>query len=164
MEGPSVGLGQAGVCPWRPDGPSRGVGRLWRDQPSLCADAGAFLLHGQGLRPLCRRPRVRAVRRGARRSASQAGKFERGLSDRHPPTPSTLEIISNGVIDALPQGAFFVLTTRMAVVEQKALWRRTRAGEIAAGNRLSRLWRPAGRVRPSQGSAFLVVCLVMPTG
>jgi phosphoglycerate dehydrogenase-like enzyme len=49
-----------------------------------------------------------------------------------PPTPATQQIISRAVIDALPRGALFVLVTRMAVVEQDALWRRTRAGEIRA--------------------------------
>ncbi|MBI3970191.1 MAG: hypothetical protein HY332_02780 [Chloroflexi bacterium] len=49
-----------------------------------------------------------------------------------PPTPATQQIISREVIDALPRGALFVLVTRMAVVEQEALWRRTRAGEIRA--------------------------------
>jgi phosphoglycerate dehydrogenase-like enzyme len=36
------------------------------------------------------------------------------------------------VIEALPQGALFVLVTRMAVVDQDALWRRAEAGEIRA--------------------------------
>ncbi len=49
-----------------------------------------------------------------------------------PPTPATLGIISREVIDALPVGSLFVLVTRMAVVEQDALWRRAEAGEIRA--------------------------------
>ncbi|MCZ6678952.1 MAG: NAD(P)-dependent oxidoreductase [Candidatus Poribacteria bacterium] len=49
-----------------------------------------------------------------------------------PPTPTTQGIISRDVIDALPNGALLVLVTRMAVVEQEALWRRIQAGEIAA--------------------------------
>jgi D-3-phosphoglycerate dehydrogenase len=49
-----------------------------------------------------------------------------------PPTPTTLEIISRDVIVALPKGALFVLVTRMAVVEQEALWKRIQDGEIAA--------------------------------
>ncbi len=49
-----------------------------------------------------------------------------------PPTPTTRQIISQSVIDALPKGALFVLVTRMAVVEQEALWRRVQADEIAA--------------------------------
>jgi phosphoglycerate dehydrogenase-like enzyme len=49
-----------------------------------------------------------------------------------PPTPATLGIISQQVIDALPKGALIVLVTRMAVVEQEALWRRVEAGEIMA--------------------------------
>jgi phosphoglycerate dehydrogenase-like enzyme len=49
-----------------------------------------------------------------------------------PPTAATLEIINREVIDALPKGALLVLVTRMAVVEQEALWRRTQAGEIRA--------------------------------
>jgi len=49
-----------------------------------------------------------------------------------PPTPATLNIISEKVIDAMLRGSLFVLVTRMAVVEQEALWRRTRAGEIRA--------------------------------
>ena len=49
-----------------------------------------------------------------------------------PPTPATLKIINSQVINAMPLGSLFVLVTRMAVVEQDALWRRTRAGEIRA--------------------------------
>jgi D-3-phosphoglycerate dehydrogenase len=49
-----------------------------------------------------------------------------------PPTPATLEVVDAAAIDALPQGAGFVLLSRMAVVEQDPLWRRLRAGEIAA--------------------------------
>lgn len=49
-----------------------------------------------------------------------------------PPTPATLGIISAEVIDALPPGSLLVLTTRMAVVDQNALWRRAEAGEIRA--------------------------------
>ena len=49
-----------------------------------------------------------------------------------PPMPTTLGIISRAVIDAIPRGGLFVLVTRMAVVEQEALWRRTQAGEIRA--------------------------------
>lgn len=49
-----------------------------------------------------------------------------------PPTPKTLGVISKQVIDAMPNGALFVLVTRMAVVEQEALWQRTFAGEIRA--------------------------------
>jgi phosphoglycerate dehydrogenase-like enzyme len=49
-----------------------------------------------------------------------------------PPTPSTQGIISRDVIEALPRGALFILVTRMAVVEQEALWRRAEAGEIRA--------------------------------
>ncbi len=47
-----------------------------------------------------------------------------------PPTPATQGIISRAVIDALPKGALVVLVTRMAVVEQAALWRRVEAGEL----------------------------------
>lgn len=49
-----------------------------------------------------------------------------------PPTPATLQIISRSVIDALPKGSLLVLVTRMAVVEQEALWHRIQAGEIRA--------------------------------
>lgn len=49
-----------------------------------------------------------------------------------PPTPSTLGIIDTGVIEALASGSLFVLLSRMAVVEQEALWRRIRAQEIRA--------------------------------
>lgn len=49
-----------------------------------------------------------------------------------PPTPATLGIISADVIDALPRGALVVVVTRMAVVDQAALWRRAEAGEIRA--------------------------------
>ena len=49
-----------------------------------------------------------------------------------PPTPTTLGVISAEVIDALAPGSLFVLLSRMAVVEQDALWRRVKAGEIRA--------------------------------
>lgn len=49
-----------------------------------------------------------------------------------PPTPATEGIISRSVIDALPCGSLLVLVTRMAVVDQAALWRRAEAGEIRA--------------------------------
>jgi D-3-phosphoglycerate dehydrogenase len=49
-----------------------------------------------------------------------------------PPTPSTLGVIDTRVIEALAPGSLFVLLSRMAVVEQDALWRRVRAGELRA--------------------------------
>ncbi|MEM7127552.1 MAG: NAD(P)-dependent oxidoreductase [Chloroflexota bacterium] len=49
-----------------------------------------------------------------------------------PPIPTTLEVINRDVLYALPKGALFVLVTRMAVVEQQALWERIEAKEIAA--------------------------------
>lgn len=49
-----------------------------------------------------------------------------------PPTPATLGIINREVIYALPKGSLFVLPTRMAVVEQEALWERTSAAQIKA--------------------------------
>jgi phosphoglycerate dehydrogenase-like enzyme len=49
-----------------------------------------------------------------------------------PPTPATQQIISREVIEALPTGSLFVLVTRMAVVDQEALWRRCERGEIRA--------------------------------
>lgn len=48
-----------------------------------------------------------------------------------PPTPSTLGVIDRNVIDALAPGSLLVLLSRMAVVDQDALWRRARAREIA---------------------------------
>jgi phosphoglycerate dehydrogenase-like enzyme len=49
-----------------------------------------------------------------------------------PPTPATQRIISREVIDALPRGAMVIIVTRMAVIDQEALWRRAEAGEIRA--------------------------------
>jgi len=49
-----------------------------------------------------------------------------------PVTPATRGVVDRAVIDALPSGSLFVLASRMAVVEQDALWRRTRAGELRA--------------------------------
>jgi phosphoglycerate dehydrogenase-like enzyme len=49
-----------------------------------------------------------------------------------PPTPATQGIIDRDVIEALPRGSTLILVTRMAVVEQEPLWRRTQAGEIRA--------------------------------
>ena len=49
-----------------------------------------------------------------------------------PPTPSTLEVISAEVINALPPGSLFVLVTRMAVVHQPSLWDRIRRNELRA--------------------------------
>ncbi len=47
-----------------------------------------------------------------------------------PPTPATLGVIDATVIDALAPGSLFVLLSRMAVVDQDALWRRVRAGQL----------------------------------
>jgi len=49
-----------------------------------------------------------------------------------PPMPHTIKIINSQVIDAMPNGSLLVLVTRMAVVDQEPLWRRTSAGEIRA--------------------------------
>lgn len=49
-----------------------------------------------------------------------------------PPTPATRRIISSQVLDALPRGALVISVTRMAVVDQTALWRRAEKGEIRA--------------------------------
>jgi phosphoglycerate dehydrogenase-like enzyme len=49
-----------------------------------------------------------------------------------PPTPATLRVVDANVIDALAPGSLFVLLSRMAVVEQEALWRRVRLGELWA--------------------------------
>jgi phosphoglycerate dehydrogenase-like enzyme len=49
-----------------------------------------------------------------------------------PVTPSTRAVVNRAVIDALPSGSLVALVSRMAVVEQEALWRRTRAGELRA--------------------------------
>jgi phosphoglycerate dehydrogenase-like enzyme len=49
-----------------------------------------------------------------------------------PATPATRGIVNQAVIDALPAGSLVALVSRMAVVEQDALWRRTRAGELRA--------------------------------
>jgi phosphoglycerate dehydrogenase-like enzyme len=49
-----------------------------------------------------------------------------------PPTPTTLGVVDASVIGALAPGSLFVLLSRMAVVEQDALWRRLRAGELWA--------------------------------
>ena len=71
-----------------------------------------------GVRPVASLPEL----------AAQSEVFIVGI----PPTPATQQIISRGVIDALPQGAIVVIVTRMAVIEQEALWRRAEAGEIRA--------------------------------
>jgi D-3-phosphoglycerate dehydrogenase len=47
-----------------------------------------------------------------------------------PPTVSTIGIVDREVIGRLTRGSLFVLLSRMAVVEQGALWDRTRAGEL----------------------------------
>ena len=49
-----------------------------------------------------------------------------------PPTPSTFGVIDASVIDALAPGSLFVLLSRMAVVDQEALWRRVGAKELRA--------------------------------
>jgi phosphoglycerate dehydrogenase-like enzyme len=50
-----------------------------------------------------------------------------------PPTPSTLRIVGGDAIGALARGSIFVLLSRMAVVDQDALWERARAGELRVG-------------------------------
>jgi D-3-phosphoglycerate dehydrogenase len=47
-----------------------------------------------------------------------------------PPMPSTLQAISDGVLSALSPGSLVVVVTRMAVVDQEALWRQVEAGRI----------------------------------
>ena len=49
-----------------------------------------------------------------------------------PRTPATLGAVDRDVVGALPRGSLFVLLTRMAVIDQEALWARTSAGEIRA--------------------------------
>lgn len=49
-----------------------------------------------------------------------------------PPNPSTIGLISRPVIEALPDGAVFVLVSRMAVVEQPPLIERLQRGELRA--------------------------------
>jgi D-3-phosphoglycerate dehydrogenase len=50
-----------------------------------------------------------------------------------PPTPTTLGVVDREVIGSLAAGSIFVLLSRMAVVEQEALWDRARAGELRVG-------------------------------
>jgi phosphoglycerate dehydrogenase-like enzyme len=49
-----------------------------------------------------------------------------------PPTPTTRGVIDQSVIEALAPGSLFVLVSRMAVVDQEALWRRVRTQELRA--------------------------------
>lgn len=49
-----------------------------------------------------------------------------------PVTAATRGVVDRETIEALPRGSLFVLASRMGVVEQEALWRRTRAGELRA--------------------------------
>jgi len=49
-----------------------------------------------------------------------------------PPTPTTLKAVSAEVVNALPEGSLFVLLSRMAVVDQDALWLRLRREELRA--------------------------------
>ncbi|MCC7355375.1 MAG: hypothetical protein IT330_16660 [Anaerolineae bacterium] len=71
---------------------------------------------------------------GARRLPSliELARFSEVFVVGIPPTPMTHKIINEAVINALPEGALFVLVTRMAVVEQDALWRRIQAGGLRA--------------------------------
>ena len=50
-----------------------------------------------------------------------------------PPTPSTIGVVDDEVIGALAPGSLFVLLSRMAVVDQDALWKRARTGELRVG-------------------------------
>jgi phosphoglycerate dehydrogenase-like enzyme len=49
-----------------------------------------------------------------------------------PPTPATTGLVNAEVIGALPRGSLFVGLSRMAVVQQDALWKRARSGELRA--------------------------------
>ena len=49
-----------------------------------------------------------------------------------PPTSATMGIVDAAAIDAIPRGALFLLLSRMAVVEQAALWSRVERGELRA--------------------------------
>lgn len=49
-----------------------------------------------------------------------------------PATPATRHVVSRAVIEALPRGAAIIVLTRMAVVDQAALWQRAQNGDIRA--------------------------------
>jgi D-3-phosphoglycerate dehydrogenase len=74
-----------------------------------------------------------------------------------PPSPATRGVVSARVIDALPAGALVVLVTRMAVVDQAALWRRAEAGGIRVA---ADVFEPEP---PSAGASFLRSPDVLPT-
>lgn len=74
-----------------------------------------------------------------------------------PPTPATRGIINHAVIDALPRGSIFILVTRMAVVEQEALWNRLAAGDIRAA---VDVYEPEP---PPAAATFLQNPLLLPT-
>ena len=71
---------------------------------------------------------------GVRRAASLVDLASRSeiLVVGVPPTTATQKIVGADVIDALPRGAIVIVLTRMAVVDQTALWRRAAAAEIRA--------------------------------
>lgn len=74
--------------------------------------------------------RARGVSRAASLAdlASRSEVFVVGI----PPTPATEGVVDAEVLDALPRGAIVIVLSRMAVVDQAALWRRTAAGEVRA--------------------------------
>ena len=74
-----------------------------------------------------------------------------------PVTPATRGVVDRETIDALPQGSLFVLASRMAVVEQEALWRRTQARELRAA---VDVFEPEP---PPVASAFRTDANVLPT-
>jgi phosphoglycerate dehydrogenase-like enzyme len=74
-----------------------------------------------------------------------------------PPTPATQGIIGSDVIAALKTGSLLVLVTRMAVVDQDALWRRAEAGEIRAA---IDVYAPEP---PPPGASFRTSPFVLPT-
>jgi phosphoglycerate dehydrogenase-like enzyme len=92
--------------------------------PFRC-DVGVFdpFVSDEALQPLGAK-RVDSLVELARRSEI----FIVGL----PPTPTTQQIISREVLEALPAGALLVLVTRMAVMDQEALWERVQAGKLRA--------------------------------
>jgi phosphoglycerate dehydrogenase-like enzyme len=74
-----------------------------------------------------------------------------------PATPATQGVVSRGVIDALPRGAVVVVLTRMAVVDQAALWERAQSGGIRAA---VDVFEPEP---PPPDAAFRVSPWVIPT-
>ena len=123
-------LGPTGLRLRRPDRPAGRAGRVRQHQPALRRTARPVPLRSPPMIPSSPTRTSSAESNG--QLARRPGRQKRDLRRRHPAHAGDPgDHRTRG--DRRPAaGALFVLVTRMAVVDQEALWRRAEEGEIRA--------------------------------